>query len=75
MINREQARQLGCVVKRLKVLMEEKAKGSVQIHLDGGGQIGSQWSENLMQWRDRFSSEKRGIPLEEDEFIALMTKQ
>jgi hypothetical protein len=74
LISKEQARQLGCVVKRFEILMEEKVKGSVLIHLDGGGNIGSQWSENLMQWRDKYSSEKRGIPLEEDEFIALMTK-
>jgi hypothetical protein len=75
MLDKEQARQLGCVVKRFEILMEEKVKGSVLIHLDGGGNIGSQWSENLIQLRDKYSSEKRGIPLEEDEFIALMTKQ
>ena len=75
MLNQEQARQLGCVVKRFETLMEEKVKGSILIHFDGGGNIGSQWSENLTQWRDRFSSEKRGIPIAEDEFITLMTKQ
>jgi hypothetical protein len=75
MISKEQARQLGCVVKRCETLMEEKAKGSILIHFDGGGNIGSQWSENLVQWRDKYSSEKRGIPIEEDEFIALMIKE
>jgi hypothetical protein len=74
MLSKEQARQLGCVVKRFETLMEEKAKGSILVHMDGGGNIGSQWSENLVQWRDRFSSEKRGIPIAEDEFIALITK-
>ena len=75
MLNEEQARQLGCIVNRFTTLMEEKVKGSVLTHFDGGGNIGSQWSENITQWRDKFSSEKRGIPLEEDEFITLMTKQ
>ena len=75
MINKEQARQIGCVVKRLKCLMEDKAKGSMIFHLDGSGELGKQFETHLFEWRDRYSSEKRGIPIEEDEFIALMTNQ
>jgi hypothetical protein len=55
--------------------MEAKAKGSLTIHLNGGGEIGQQFDESLKHWRDKFSSEKMGITLEEDEFIKIMLNQ
>ena len=75
MLSPEQARQIGCVVNRLRFLMEAKAKGSLTIHLNGGGEIGQQFDESLKHWRDKFSSEKMGITLEEDEFIKIMLNQ
>ena len=75
MISKEQARQIGCVVRKLKMLLEERFKGSLTVNFDGGGQIGQQWHEEFYELRDKYSSEKRGIPLAEDEFIALITKQ
>ena len=75
MISKEQARQIGCVVRKLKMLLEERFKGSLTVNCDGGGNIGQQWHEEFYELRDKYSSEKRGIPIEEDEFIALITKQ
>lgn len=75
MISREQARQLGCVMHRIRMLMEDRVKGSLTIHFNGGGEIGQQFDENFKQWRDKFSREKRGIPIDEDEFIRIILDQ
>ena len=72
MLSTEQQRQMGCVVNRLVALLEKKAKGRFTVHLDGGGNIGQQFEEDLMMWRDRFSSEKMGIPVEESEFLKIV---
>lgn len=75
MVNREQARQIGCVVRRLRMLMEDKAKGSVVIHLDGSGYLGKQWEVHLFEWKDNYSSIKLGIQIDEDEFFRIMLEQ
>lgn len=75
MIDRELARQIGCVVNRIVEIANMKLKGGLTIHFDGTGFIGQSFGENFISWRDRFSSEKRGIPIEEDEFIRILTER
>jgi hypothetical protein len=75
MIDRELARQIGCVVNRIVEIANMKVKGSLTVHFDGSGVIGNTFDENLKSWRDKFSSEKRGIPIDEDEFIRILTER
>lgn len=70
----EQARQIGCVVQKLRELMDMKVKGSLTIHLDGSGLLGRNFETHLFEWRDGFGFEKKGMPMTEDEFITLLTK-
>ena len=70
----EQARQIGCVVQKLRELMDMKVKGSLTIHFDGSGFLGRNFETHLFEWRDGFGLEKQGMPITEDEFISLLTK-
>jgi len=70
----EQARQIGCVVQKLRNLMETKVKGSLTVHLDGSGLLGRNFETHLFEWRDGFGLEKQGMPMTEEEFIAMLTK-
>jgi hypothetical protein len=74
MLSGEQAAQIGCVVRRIKMLMQKKVKGSLTVHFDGSGSLGRNFETHIFEGRDEFSSEKWGIPIEEDEFVALITK-
>jgi hypothetical protein len=49
-----------------------RIKGSITIHFDGSGLLGNMFDENLKSWRDKFSNEKRGIPIEEDELARIL---
>jgi len=74
-IDREGTRQLGCVLNKVRALMEAKVKGSVTIHLDGSGNIGQQIETHLYEWRDKFSSEKMGYPISEEELYRILRNQ
>jgi hypothetical protein len=70
MLSQEQARQLGCVVRKVKSLMEGKAKGSIIVHLDGSGGLGKQFETHLFEWRDNHAS--WGQPLDEETFCRIL---
>lgn len=75
MIDREGLRQIGCVVNKIRSLMEAKVKGSVIIHLDGSGNLGQQIETHVYEWRDKYSLIKMGHPIDEDELARILLNQ
>ena len=61
-------RQIGCVGNLLKRLCGAKVKGSITVHLDGGGNIGKFIDTNIREWRDGYSAVKVGREIPEEEF-------
>ncbi len=74
MIDGELARQICCVVSRVVELCKVKARGSLTIHFDGSGYLGKQFDESLKSWRDRYSREKVGNQLDEEEFVRVLQR-
>lgn len=79
-MNEDQAefgRQIGCVTNLLQKLCKTKAKGSITVHLDGGGNIGKVIDLNLKEWRDNYSSVKVGrqIEIEDEELSNILRLQ
>jgi hypothetical protein len=72
MVDREQTRQISCVVRQLKTLMENKVKGSITVHLDGSGKIGNEFDIRTKSIRDYLNGNKKGTPIDEDEFFNLL---
>jgi hypothetical protein len=68
-------RQIGCVGNLLKRLCGIKAKGSITVHLDGGGNLGKVIDTNLKEWRDAYSSVKLGREIPEEEFNQILTQR
>lgn len=73
--NAEFGRQLGCVTNLLQKLCKAKAKGSITVHLDGGGNIGKVIDLNLKEWRDNYSPVKVGRQIEEEELSNIFRGQ
>ncbi len=71
----ENGRQIGCVTNLLQELCQAKAKGSITIHLDGGGNIGKVIDLNLKEWRDNYSPVKVGRQIEEEEMSHILRLQ
>jgi hypothetical protein len=71
MVDREQTRQISCVVRQLKTLMEGKTKGSVVIHMDGSGFLGNQIEIHMYEWRDG-RNYKLGCQIDEEAFFQLL---
>jgi hypothetical protein len=71
-IDPELARQIGCVVNRMIQISESRLKGSMQVHFDGSGFLGKTITENYSVWRDKFSSEKVGKEIDEEELIRVL---
>jgi len=71
----EHERQIGCVTNLLQELCQGKAKGSITIHLDGGGNIGKVIDLNLKEWRDNHSTVKVGRQIEEEELSHILRLQ
>ena len=59
-------RQIGCVGNLLKRLCGAKVKGSITVHLDGGGNIGKFIDTNIREWRDGYSAVKVGREIPEE---------
>ena len=61
-------RQIGCVGNLLRMLAGRHVKGSIQVHLDGGGNIGKFIDTNIREWRDGYSAVRVGREIPEEEF-------
>jgi len=72
MIDRERSRQISCVVKKIITLMEMKVKGSLTIHFSGDGTIGNTFDERIKRMRDYPDGNKKGTPIDENEFFNLL---
>lgn len=71
----ELERQVACVVGLLQGLCHRNAKGSITVHLDGGGNIGKVIDVNLKEWRDKFSPVDVGREVGEEEFSRILRQQ
>ena len=71
----ELERQIGCVCGLLHKLCEARAKGSITVHLDGGGNIGKTFGMNLTEWRDNYLPVKVGRQIKEEELSRLLKTQ
>ncbi len=62
----ELERQIGCVVKRIRKLLDQKAKGSLTVHFDGSGLLGRTFTRfiSLRIWRSPILTviRRRGKP-------------
>ena len=65
-------RQIGCVGNLLKRLCGAKMKGSITVHLDGGGNIGKFIDTNIREWRDGYSAVRVGREIPEEEFNQIL---
>ena len=70
MLDKDQAKQLGCMVRKVKSLMEGRAKGSIIIHFDGSGGLGKQFETHLFEWRDNHAS--WGQSMDEESFYRIL---
>lgn len=71
----ELERQIGCVVALLHKLCREKTRGSITVHLDGGGNIGKVIDLSIREWRDRHSPIEVGRQIEDEELGRILRQQ
>ena len=62
----ELERQIGCVGNLLRMLAGRHIKGSITVHLDGGGNLGKLFDTNLREWRDEYSPVRVGREIPEE---------
>jgi len=71
----ELGRQIDCVSSLLRKLCKAKSKGSITVHLDGGGNIGKVIDLNLKDWRDSHSPVQVGRQIENEELGRILRLQ